>query len=423
MKTQKTIRNLVLATLLFVALTQTSAVVAGPFDEEALTSTPIIPMPAVSEPEQAAPAPASVVPVTPKAKTVVRATPVPAVKAQVSKAPTVARTTARSARQEAATPAPAPQNAGVSLNGFSVPQGLDGNNYCGQYAMTSVLNSLGCNVTFSEVYRETNPLGIFSAPTTIVDYLNRKGCTSSLRMGASLEDLTRKLDSGKPVIVLVNCNGTPHWVAISGYKKDAQGNIVSWELRDSVWGVSGTGGKHEMPNDEFSRIWSTPLQGVTMGSLANYRNLMVDIDSYDPARASTTPIYSGTFGTAFEDNVAGGINDVVGGWGNGRPTSVVSGVGKLGTAIPAAVLTVPGRALTNGGHSMMDDASDRWNRGGVINRTVGAAEWTVGGAGRVTGNVLDFGGNLISSTGTVVGNGLKKTGEAASNLYNRLKFW
>jgi hypothetical protein len=35
----------------------------------------------------------------------------------------------------------------------------------------------------------------------------------------------RETRSGKPVIVLVDCGGTPHWVAVSGYKKDAAGQV------------------------------------------------------------------------------------------------------------------------------------------------------------------------------------------------------
>jgi hypothetical protein len=312
---------------------------------------------------------------------------------------------------------------GVSLPGFKVPDNLQGNNYCGQYAMTSVLNALGANVTFPELYRDSNPFGIFSAPTTIVETLHRYGVDSSLKNGATIDDLRRALDAGRPAIVLVTCDGTPHWVAISGYQKDAQGNITGWELRDSVWGVSAPNGVHIMSNEEFTRIWSTPLGTGLMGGLSDYSNLMVEIRSTTVGPARTTPVWSGNFQTATENAIAGGINDVVTGVGNISPTEVLSGGVKLTAAIPGTVLSAGGRTVRDSGSNLLDDGAERFNRGGIINRTLGAGEWVTGGTLWIAGTGVNATGNAVSTVGNVAGNGLKKAGDGLSWVYHKVKFW
>jgi hypothetical protein len=352
-------------------------------------------------------------------------TPLPVVVRPESPAVAPALPAAPVAPEASSPPAPAPAapaNNGietVALPGFVVPANLRGNNYCGQYAMTSVLNAMGGAVDFGRIYDESNPFGIFSAPTTLVEYLNRIGCQAWLRNGSTASALRAKLDAGKPVIVLVDCGGTPHWVAVSGYKKDAAGNVISYELRDSVWGISGPNGAHDMPAAEFERNWAAPLKGiVVVRNLTDYSNLLIDIGAYDPNQTRTTPILSGNFHTSVEDSYAGGINDVVTGFGTWSPTSVVSGGGKLVSGVAGSALAVPGRGIRDGGAAVLDDAGSRWERGGFINRTAAVGEYATGGLLYGTGATLNAGGQLISATGNAAGNTVKKAGNYISSAWN-----
>ncbi|RCK75998.1 MAG: hypothetical protein OZSIB_3345 [Candidatus Ozemobacter sibiricus] len=296
----------------------------------------------------------------------------------------------------------------VSLPGFKKPEPIDGNNYCGQYAMTSVLQYFGAHVIAQEVYQATNPGGIFTAPPTIVEYLNSQGVQARLRQNASLRELKARLDARLPVIVLVDCGGTPHWVCVSGYTADPNGNIVSLELRDSYWAINQPSGTYTMPVATFQSIWRQPCTG-RLGQFVGYSNLMVDIAGANAA-VTAVPIYSGTFSTALEDSVAGAINDVYTGWKHMDFFSMGGGLVKGIGAIPAAAIALGGRGL-----SYLGDRLALWG-----DRTAaegGAGNQVLGGLGKLGGTVLRAAGqvgsaaaNLLASAGTLLGNGLKKLG-------------
>jgi len=130
---------------------------------------------------------------------------------------------------------------------------IDGDNYCGQFAMTSVFRGLGIDMDAQDIYKASNPRGIFTSPPIIVDHLNKNGVKAQQRHNCSIEDIAKKIDDGKPVIVLVDSgDGTPHWVNIYGYTRDDSGKITSVRMRDSYW---GTRSGHEMDIDEFTQAW------------------------------------------------------------------------------------------------------------------------------------------------------------------------
>jgi hypothetical protein len=125
---------------------------------------------------------------------------------------------------------------------------IDGNNYCGQYAMTAALRGMGLSAGGQDIYNDTNPAGIFTGPATIIEKLNMSGLDASTKHNASLKDLIKKIDEGKPAIVLVDAGSAPHWVCIVGYKTDGEGNVTSIQMRDSYWGTRSV---HSMEVGKF----------------------------------------------------------------------------------------------------------------------------------------------------------------------------
>jgi hypothetical protein len=152
--------------------------------------------------------------------------------------PTAALPTEEDEQEVAASSAPEPEEGSSKiLPGYEEQDiSIGGDNYCGQFAMTSVFKGLGIDKEAQDVYKATNPAGIFTAPPVIVGYLNKNGVKARQRQNCSIDDIVKKIDAGTPVMVLVDSgDGTPHWVNIYGYNRDASGKIITgWTNRD--WG-------------------------------------------------------------------------------------------------------------------------------------------------------------------------------------------
>lgn len=286
---------------------------------------------------------------------------------------------------------------------------IDGDNYCGQFAMSTLLNGMGIEVDPQQVYQDTNPAGIFTAPPIIVEHLRKNGVDARMKNKASVKDITRRIDEGKPVLVLVNSGGgVPHWVCITGYDTDNEGNIVSLRMRDSYW---GTNGPHTMSLEDFEKAWKAPFGDSVLGGLVSYENVLIDNNgTCDP----TSTAFPGTFGTATEDNMASGINDVVTGWKNHAVGQVIGGASKLILGLPGAILGVASNFANNTADDLGDYGRERWEEGGFWNRVVGGA--SIAGS-EVIGAVADTGkavADLWSSGASLVGQGIKRLGSLFS---------
>ena len=275
---------------------------------------------------------------------------------------------------------------------------IDGDNYCGQFAMTSVFKGLGIDQKAQDVYKATNPAGIFTAPPVIVGYLNKNGVKARQRQNCSIDDITKKIDAGIPVMVLVDSgDGTPHWINIYGYNRDAAGKVTSLRMRDSYW---GTRSGHEMDIDEFSKAWKRPFGDTFIGKLAGYSNLMIDING-----GSSWP--STPFTTATEDNMASGINEVVTGWTNRDWGQLAGGASKLVLGIPGAVVSMGSRLPSTLGGMLSGWGKDRMNQGGVGNTILGGAAVAGGSVLQAGGWLVNQVGNASSSIAKGIGNGIK----------------
>jgi len=273
---------------------------------------------------------------------------------------------------------------------------IDGDNYCGQFAMTSVFKGLGIDKEAQDVYKATNPRGIFTSPPIIVDYLNKNGVKAQQRQNCSIDDIAKKIDDGKPVIVLVDSgDGTPHWVNIYGYTRDESGKIVSIRMRDSYW---GTRSGHEMGVDEFTKAWQNPFGSTFLGKMLSYKNLMIDING----SSSGTP-----FATATEDNMAAGVNEVVTGWSNRDWGQVAGGASKLILGLPGTVISMSSRIPSVFGSNMANWGRDRMNQGGVGNTILGGAAVAGGSVLQAGGWLVNQVGNASSSVAKAIGNGIK----------------
>ncbi|GAB4267751.1 MAG: hypothetical protein Kow0029_02490 [Candidatus Rifleibacteriota bacterium] len=284
---------------------------------------------------------------------------------------------------------------------------IEGDNYCGQFAMTSVLNGMGIPTGAQDLYKATNPSGIFTAPPTIVETLRLNGLYANERHNASINDIVKKLDSGKPVIVLMNSgDGVPHWVNVFGYKTDESGKIVSFTLRDSVWGISSG---YDMEIEKFSALWESPCGDKLLGKLAGYKNLMIDIG--DRGEKQKSPhLLNFNFWTATEDNLSSGINDVVTGFKNMSPTQFAGGAAKCILGIPGAVLGITGNGLSALGGSLMDYGKDKFAQDGIGNKILGGASVVAGGVAKAAGWVGKTAGNVASGIASMTGNFFKKLG-------------
>ncbi len=297
---------------------------------------------------------------------------------------------------------------GVHLPGFDqISVNIDGDNYCGQFAMTTALNGMGIPAAGDTVYKMTNPAGIFTGPSTIVEYLRMSGVDASSKHNASIEDIIKKLDDGKPVITLVNSSGNvPHWICITGYDVDSNGKVKSLSMRDSYWGTKST---FSMEVGDFMKKWEAPLGNGFLSGVAGYKNLMIDIAG-TAEKAFSPPLFTNNFWTATEDNMAAGINDTVTGFKRLSPTQLAGGVLKLGIGIPGAVTGVVSNGLSKVGSIASDWGKTKWNEGGTLNKVIGGAAVVGGTAAKVVGVVGKTAANALSTVASVFGNGIKKLG-------------
>ncbi len=295
------------------------------------------------------------------------------------------------------------------LPGFDNQQiSIDGDNYCGQFAMTSAFHGMGIPHDPQTAYKNTNPAGIFTAPPTIVEYLNMNGVDATQRHNATITDITNKIDAGKPVIALVNSgSGTPHWVTIYGYTTDSSGNVTGVKMRDSYWGDSSG---YTMDIEKFKKAWEDPVGNKLPNSLLGYKNLMIDING--PREAAQSPAaFNFNFNTAMEDTMASGINDVVTGFKRIAPMQLAGGIVKCTLGIPGTVLGVTGKGLKAGGNKIVDWGKSKLNNGGGFGNTLlGGTAVVAGSLVKATGWVAQAGGNLLSSVACAAGNFTKKLG-------------
>ena len=296
---------------------------------------------------------------------------------------------------------------GKTLPGFDKYEvRIDGKNYCGQFSTAMIFKYYGINKDGNKIYSETNPGGIFTAPSTLVEYLNLSGLDANEKNNASISDLVKKLDKGEPVQCLVNADSTPHWICVYGYETDEYGKITGIKMRDSWWGINSS---HTMGIEEFKKVWKNPVGTGFSSNFIGYSNLMIDIKGTKTPDKSPS-LLNVNFSTATQDNIAGGINDVVTGFRRLSPTKFASGVTKCVLGIPGAVSGVAGTGLKSAGEKMVDWGKAEWKEGGVGDKIAGGAAVVTGYATQALGTVAKVTGNALSCVANAAGNLFNKLG-------------
>ena len=300
------------------------------------------------------------------------------------------------------------RNGGKALNQFeNYSVSINGDNYCGQFSTAMIFQYYGINKDGNKIYSETNPGGIFTAPSTLVEYLNLNGLDANEKNNASIQDLIKKLDNNTPVQCLVCSDGkTPHWVAVYGYETDGSGHITGIKMRDSYW---GTRSSYTMGIEEFKKVWKDPMGTGLASNFVGYSNLMIDIKGTKTPDKSPS-ILNVNFSTATQDNIAGGINDVVTGFRRLSPTKFASGVTKCVLGIPGAVVGVAGTGLKSAGSKMVEWGKKEWTEGGVGDKIAGGLAVAGGYVAQGAGAVAKVAGNALSSVANMAGNFFNKLG-------------
>lgn len=309
------------------------------------------------------------------------------------------------------TPVPEPETLTANVRlGCCTAAEPDISNCCGQVAIGTVLSAFGHEFTAEELCA-MNPSGLFTAPSSVVEFLNcRVGAIQ--HNNGTLQDLKRALDNGNPVVTLIDMGGEPHWVTITGYRTDANGNMTHLEIRDQA--INGNGdGTTLMPCGEFEHMWANPLEGMgsAFTAITGYHNLWIETGT----RGNVFTAHS--FDTAAEDLAASGINRVVRGWQNGTWSELLHGVNELCWSVPSLLLTVPGAYLSSAGGSMISWGAERWEEGGFLNSVAGGASWVSGhivhGAGKVLGAV----GDGIATVGRGISSGARAVRDFVVGLW------
>jgi hypothetical protein len=300
------------------------------------------------------------------------------------------------------------RDGGKSLSQFdNYSVNIQGNNFCGQFSTAMIFQYYGINKDGNKIYSETNPGGIFTAPSTLVEYLNLNGLDANEKNNASIQDLIKKLNANTPVQCLVSTeSGTAHWVVVCGYETDENGNVTKIKMRDSYWGITKTETKSV---EEFSKLWKNPMGTGLASNFVGYSNLMIDIKGKKTPDKSPKLI-NVNFSTATQDNIAGGINDVVNGVRNLRPSKFASGVTKCVLGIPGAVVGVAGTGLKSAGSKMVEWGKKEWTEGGVGDKIAGGLAVAGGYATQALGSVAKVTGNVLSTAANGVGNFFNKLG-------------
>ncbi|MFC1742449.1 C39 family peptidase [Candidatus Riflebacteria bacterium] len=305
----------------------------------------------------------------------------------------------------------------TSLNYPGIDRPEAGDNYCGQYAMTTILQGMGKKIDFKDVYKETNPAGIFTAPGIIVEYLNKTTKGAIQHNSGRVKDLVKQLDGGKPVMVLVDAGGTPHWVALTGYKTDTAGNITEWEMMDSYWGIGKQNRKAYKSHEDFIKMWKSPLGDSFLGKTSGYNNLWIEI-------GRKKHLFTGQpFSCSYTDLAAAAINSVVTGWKNKDAVRLGKGLCETIFSVPSVLLGGLGKSMEDLGDSGAAWGAWQFKEKGFFNKIKGGGAYLGSKAFGFAGTAVKSVGNAVAKVGKGAGWVVEKAGNGIKSVFNKLKFW
>lgn len=323
-------------------------------------------------------------------------------------------------------------------------------NACGTTSQAMILNYFAGERKFTHQQADAKIRtgDMFSAPDELIRYAESQGFRGAIKSDAGIGDIKKMLDQGVPVQVLIDpgkgSDFNLHWVAVTGYKTDAKGNVTGVVLSDPAGGV-----RKVMPVGEFLDKWSN----LKMGGLPNGMSRMML--TYVPKGDQVITAPDGTRRAASDiDLPSNGFWDFASNSQPGRVTGVgvvnmVNGWNQkdAGKMVTGFIQTVGGGLATIGSaanqylQKPFDWGRQKWKKGGIGNKILGAgamalgaplkaigwigqkasniAAWAVDkgakAVGKVVNGVVDAGkavGNAVVDAGKAVVGGVKSAGKA-----------
>ncbi|MFC1745103.1 C39 family peptidase [Candidatus Riflebacteria bacterium] len=210
---------------------------------------------------------------------------------------------------------------------------------CGQFAMTVFLRGLGFELSFDEVFQRNNPMGIYTAPASLVEFLKSLGLKVTQRNNGHYNDILKQLQRGRPVIVLVRCYFSPHWVVVTGYKEDDAGEVVEWEIMDNMWGNREPEDKAYFPHSDFLSICHRPMGYGILGVMAECSNLWIEMDVEEKI--------SQPFISAYGDLPALALNELARAISHLKPHRFLRFCYQFIFCVPSVLIGGPGKIIEN----------------------------------------------------------------------------
>ncbi|MDB5096480.1 MAG: hypothetical protein JWM80_901 [Cyanobacteria bacterium RYN_339] len=131
-----------------------------------------------------------------------------------------------------------------------------------------------------------------SSPYNLADYARAQGMRTATRNNANLDDLTKLVDQGAPVLTMIDPSDPGdlvlHYVAVTGYTRDADGKVKDVTIANPAGGEMQT-----ISAEEWTRKWANlKLEGKSTG----INNFMVAIAPKDntPIRGKDGQVRKGS---------------------------------------------------------------------------------------------------------------------------------
>jgi hypothetical protein len=322
--------------------------------------------------------------------------------------------------------------AGNESVAIKMPVVLDqGNtNGCGTNSLANILNNFnGGDANAARALQQKADRAIrngdmFSAPDDLVSFAEKNGFRAAIKTDASVGDITKMIDQGVPVQVLIDSGSrgdfAQHYIAVVGYEKDASGKVKSLKIADSAGGNT-----YDMPIDKFMDKWTDlPMGGVSTGMsrvMMTYvpkgDRLITAPDGTQRKASSISLPSNGFFGEIFSNSQPGraigqGVLNIVNGWKQKDPAKILGGVVQGVVGVGGQILSIAGNYAQKGGQAAIDWGKKKWNQGGLGNKILGGLGIVGGGIAKGVGFAVQKVGNAVAWVGSKVGGAIVKVGGA-----------
>ena len=310
-------------------------------------------------------------------------------------------------------------------------------NACGTTSLSMSLAYLGVPSDFRVVDESIRPwgdMGLGSSPIDLVTYARRAGVQAEMVNDASMEDMAKHVEAGRPVTVLMNTlGGTTHYVNIVGIERNADGDITGVKTRDPG------GGDRSYDIDTFNELWSDTkilpgMQGLPntlCSALPLCNRLFIVMDQPENPKLPKGD-YSKELEVSAASSLISSLNGMAGSVNTIANGHVLAGSASLAgntveTVVSGAsylVGTVIGTNVENGGDAALATGIDMLEGnvfekgGGLLLLVTGSAMKGVGWITNKIGGLASEGGEAISNAADIGSEYFNKRDETRDRILN-----